>query len=134
MEKHKQKKFTSVELKNFGLLVGSVFALISLWPLLYSLPLRSWAGVIAAVLILPAIMRPQFLTFFYRIWLNLAALLGWFNTRLILTLLYFLAVLPVALLLKALGKTPLHLSYNPAVQTYREPPEEISESNFEDQF
>ncbi len=134
MEKHKQKNYTSAELKNFGLLVGGAFALIGLWPLLHGLPLRPWAGGIAATLILPAIVWPQSLAFFYRVWLCLAAGLGWFNTRLILTLLYFFAVLPVGMLLKALGKTPLQLSYDQKAQTYRELPEETSEGNFEEQF
>ena len=40
------------ELRNFGLIVGGLFALIGLWPLIrHGEPLRVWALVLAALLV-----------------------------------------------------------------------------------
>lgn len=124
---------TSSELRIFGLLVGGVFLLLGLWPVFYQLSPRLWALVPAVLLIFPAMLYPAVLIRPHRIWSKFGAVLGRFNTRLILTILYFIAVLPVALILRLTGKTPLKLKYSHDTDSYREKPEE-SETNITEQF
>lgn len=123
----------SSELRIFGLLVGGVFLLIGLWPVFHQLSPRMWALIPAILLILPAIVYPQSLTVPHRIWSRMGAALGHFNTRLILTILYFVAVLPVAIVLRLTGKTPLHLKFDPDQESYREKPDD-SATNITEQF
>ncbi len=127
------KETTTKELRNFGLLVGTVFGLIACWPLLWGNPLRIWATVIFLLLTGPAIIKPALLRWPYRCWMTVGSGLGWVNTRAILAILYFVAVMPVGLLLRLLGRTPLKLHFDPSATSYRELPEE-NESNVNEQF
>ena len=49
----------------------------------------------------------NFLKLLYRGWMKLAHVLGWVNTRIILSLVYFLIVTPLALIFKVIGKDPM---------------------------
>lgn len=128
------KPASTSELRAFGLLVGAVFLAVGLWPMLHHLSPRTWALIVAAGLIVPALISPSILAVPYQLWLKIGGALGWFNTRLILTILYFIAVLPVAIILRLTGKTPLKLKFDPAASSYREPPEETREINLTEQF
>ncbi len=125
---------TQGELRNFGLLVGIVFGLIAAWPLVWQQPVKVWAATFAVMLIVPALLRPQLLGLPFRCWQTIGAALGWFNTRVILTVLYFGAVLPTGLLLKLFGSSPLKLNFDKKTDTYRELPDENSDDSLTEQF
>jgi len=130
---HKTKETTTTELRNFGLLVGAAFTLIACWPAFWGNPVRIWAAVVAIILAGPAIIQPNLLRWPYRCWITIGAGLGWVNTRVILAILYFVAVMPVGLLLRMLGRSPLKLHFDPSAASYRELPEE-NENNANEQF
>lgn len=46
----------------------------------------------------------QFLKVMYKAWMKFAHALGWVNTRIILSLVYFLIFTPIAVLFKVIGK------------------------------
>lgn len=50
----------------------------------------------------------HFLKLLYRGWMKFAHVLGWVNTRIILTLVYLLIMTPLALIFKVLGKDPMN--------------------------
>ena len=50
-------------------------------------------------LVLPVVLRPV-----YRVWMRFAALLGWINTRLLLTLFYVLIITPVGMAMRLFRK------------------------------
>ena len=60
---------------SFGLTVAIVFALIGLSPLVRGRPVRGWAFVVAAVVILAALIFPRGLAPLNRIWLRLGLFL-----------------------------------------------------------
>ena len=122
------------ELRNFGLLVGAVFLAIGLWPLLKQTGVRSWAVLLATFLILPALLQPAWLRVPHAIWMRIGAALGWFNTRVILGLLYLLAIVPVAVVLRITGKTPLQLKFDKTAVSYREKPDSDDNLNITQQF
>ncbi len=122
------------EYRNFGILIGAVFMAIAFWPLLYSLSIRLWLAIPAAVIFTAAFLFPAILKHPFRIWMKFGAALGWLNTRIILTLLYFLAILPIAIILKITGKTPLKLWFEPDSASYREKPEDSADNEFDQQF
>ncbi len=130
---HVKKETTTKELRNFGLLVGAVFGIIACWPAFQGHPVRVWAAIISFVLVCPAIISPALLQLPYRCWMTVGSGLGWVNTRIILALLYFAAVMPVGLLLRMLGRSPLKLHFDPAATSYRELPED-NENNVNEQF
>lgn len=129
-----ESKDRSSELRNFGLLVGSAFLAIGLWPLLRQADARTWAIALSILLILPALLKPDWLSFPHSAWLKIGAALGWFNTRLILGILYLVAILPIALVLRISGKTPLQLKFDKNAESYREKPDSDDDKNFTQQF
>jgi hypothetical protein len=134
MNKTPEKQPDARELRTFGLLVGAVFGLIAVYPLFKGETIRAWSAVISAALIAPAIFFPPLLALPHRIWSMIGHILGWLNTRIILTLLYFAAIVPVSLVLKILGRDPLKLSFDPELDTYREKPEKQGGSDIRRQF
>jgi len=81
----------------FGLLIPWI------WNLNYPL----WPWGVAALFGLTGQFVPGILKWPYRAWFKLAEKLGWFNSRLILSIVYFLLFTPIALVLKLFGNSPL---------------------------
>ncbi|MBL9180987.1 MAG: hypothetical protein JNN17_02515 [Verrucomicrobiaceae bacterium] len=91
---------SSKALRKFGLTVGGVFAAITalgIW--------KHWAqsavvtlGSLAAFLLFFGLIAPALLRLPHRLWMTFALALGWCMSRLILTILFVFAVIPVAML------------------------------------
>ena len=73
------------------------------------------AGAVFLVLgqFLPGVSKPV-----YRLWMGLAFCLGWFNTRLILIVVYYLVVTPIGLAARLLGKDFLDIKLDKSAKTY----------------
>ena len=87
---------TPRELRRFGLTVGGAFAVLATiswwrgheWPPLV-------LGTLATVLLVPAVVLPRILGPVERGWMAFAEVLGRFNTRVILTVLFGLVMTPI---------------------------------------
>ena len=108
------------QLRQFGLLVGGIFGLIGLWPLVWrhQSP-RLWAVALAVALVLPALAAPRILAPAHRAWMALAEALAWINTRILLGVVFFGVVTPIGLLMRLRGRDPMHRQLEPAVESYR---------------
>jgi hypothetical protein len=62
---------------------------------------------IAAVLLLCAAIAPSLLRPVYRGWMRLGEVLAWINTRIILTLVFFLVVTPIGVVMRLFGRSPI---------------------------
>ena len=108
------------QLRSFGLIVGGVFVLIGLWPVVrHGTALRLWSVIIASMLIVPALLWPQSLTQVYRLWMLGGLILGWINTRVMLGLVFYSLFTPVGVVRRLLGKDPMRLRVQPEADTYR---------------
>ena len=93
------------------------FALIVSGALLAIAAYQRWRGAepwvvltlvsIAAVLSLLSAIAPSLLRPVYRGWMRFGEVLGWINTRIILTLVFFLVVTPIGLLMRLFGRSPM---------------------------
>lgn len=111
--------------RTFGLTVAAAFLLLGYWPLLRGGPLRWWALAAAAVLLGAAMVIPRALAPLNRCWLALGARLHRVTNPVIMGVVFFTTVTPLGLLLRVLGKDPLHLRRDPSASTYwidRRPP------------
>jgi hypothetical protein len=115
-------KPTPQALRSFGVTLGVLFLVFGAGvPLLVSRSFPWWPWVVAALLWAMALMVPRSLGPVFRGWMKLGGVLGWVNTRVLLGLFYFLAITPVALVLKVLGKDAMRRRMDPSATTYRVP-------------
>jgi Saxitoxin biosynthesis operon protein SxtJ len=93
------------ELRNFGLLLGALFASIfGVSPILRHRSASIWPWLFAIVLWSAALIRPSLLSYVHRGWTKFGLALGWINTRAILTLLFAVAIVPVGFVMRLFGR------------------------------
>jgi hypothetical protein len=114
MNKHK-------ELRNFGLVFGSSIALIIglALPLLWKFPLSRWPWIVGAVFMLAAWLAPRLLGPFHRLWMGFAEFIGAINSRIILTVCFYLIILPFGLLLRIFRADPMSRRFAKKAVSYR---------------
>ena len=110
------------QLRHFGLIVGGIFAVIGLWPVLVRAQgPRLWALALAVALVVPALVLPRSLTYVHRSWMAAGEALGWINTRIILSVIFYALVTPMGILMRRFGGDPMHRRFEPDATTYRVP-------------
>lgn len=111
--------------RGFGIVFAVVFAVIGLWPLTNALPVRVWAlglaaGFLAAGFVAPGLLKPL-----NRAWFLFGLALHKIVNPLVMGLLFFFTVTPIALIMRIVGKDPLHRAFDKDATTYwieRNPP------------
>jgi hypothetical protein len=108
------------QFRNFGLLVGGIWTFIGLWPAMArgGTP-RIWAVALGIALVLPALIQPGILKPVHRIWMTVGAALGWMNTRIVLSVIFFALITPIGLAMRLFRSGPVHRHFNPDAETYR---------------
>lgn len=98
------------EERNFSRVVGVVtmaLAALQLWR-----GRQTAAGVAAAIgaaLLVAGALAPAALVLPNRVWRRIGHALGWVNTRILLSLFFFLVLTPVGLVMRLAGKDPLDM-------------------------
>jgi hypothetical protein len=122
MKETRMKEVTGAkQLRSFGFLVGGIFALLGLYPLLFDRGVRLWAIIPAGALLLLGLLLPQSLGPIYRAWMKLGHVLGWINTRIILSVVFYGMVFPMGFVMRLAGKDPMRRRFDPAAESYRVP-------------
>jgi hypothetical protein len=105
--------------RNFGLVFAVVFLIIGLAPpVLHDAPTRWWALAIAVTFGFTAFLAPRFLKPLNKLWFRFGLILQRVVNPVIMGLLYYAAVTPTGLILKARGKDVLGLKWEPEASTY----------------
>ena len=84
-----------------------------------------WFAAAAAIMLAIALVRPALLAPLNRLWTKLALLISKVMNPVIMGILFFLVVAPIGLVMRAFGKRPLALAFDPAAKSYwieRTPP------------
>ena len=122
-------------LRSFGLIVGSIFTLIGVWPAVWrGQHLRLWSLVLGGVLIALALVWPRSLTQVYRLWMTVGEVLGWINTRIILGVLFYLVFTPLGWCMRLRGKDPMQRTWAPEAESYRVVRQPRPSSHMQHQF
>lgn len=109
----------------FGLVFAAVFLIIGLWPLVKGADPRLWALPVAGLFALLALAAPRALRPLNLLWFRFGLLLHAIVNPVIMGLLFFTTVTPIALIMRILGKDPLRLKFDKVATTYwieRDPP------------
>lgn|SRR5262249_46137092 len=106
--------------RSFGLVIAAVFAIIAFIPLVHSppAPIRWWAIVIGAAFAGCALLWTAPLAPLGRVWFLLGLLLARIVNPIVLALLFYVAILPIGLVMRMFGKTQFALERKPDVDTY----------------
>jgi hypothetical protein len=117
--------------RSFGLVISAFFLLVSFWPLVRGEPVRWWALGVAVVLAALALLWTTTLAPLNKLWTKLGVLLYRIVSPVVMALLFYVTVTPIALLMRLLGKDPLRLRPDPGAASYwidRTPPGPAPES------
>jgi Ca2+/Na+ antiporter len=105
-------------LRSFAFVVGGVASLLAVWLIWRSgspelsengrLRPSVILGIIGLALLAFGVASPQLLRPLYFVWMGLAFIMGSVMTRLILTLVFVLLVVPIGLVMKLVGRDPLN--------------------------
>ena len=94
--------------RSFGLTVGGVLLLFAAFTLWRGHTTRAEVlGAIGALLIVMALVRPSALAGLAAGWSKVGHALGWFNSRVLLTVMFMVVLWPVGAISKLFGNDPL---------------------------
>lgn len=94
--------------RSFGRSVGGVLVLIAAYSAWRSrTTMAEAAGAIGAALLLLSAAAPAALKWPSKAWWAFAHALAWVNTRVLLTLFFAVAIVPVGIVMKLFGRDPL---------------------------
>mgnify|MGYP001250303265 CR=1 FL=1 len=110
------------QLRQFAYLVGIILPILIGWllPALFGHNFRLWTLLISIPILILGLISPKQLLFPYKSWMLLGEILGWFNSRIILGLVFILVLQPISLIMKIFGYDPLRRRFNNDVKSYRE--------------
>lgn len=105
-------------LRAFGCLVGGVLLIVAgiLWWNVF-LPAAILAGV-GGTLFVMGLVAPRLLRGAHGIWMAFALALGYIMTRVILTAVFFFLITPVGVLMRLVGRDPMHRSWDRGAESY----------------
>ena len=136
IEEIKKIKCEKKEIRNFGITLGIILLIISgflFWKEKESFQIFLAIGI---TLFLTAIAIPFVLRPVYWIWMIFAIILGWFMTRVILSLLFYFVFTSIGLTLRLFGKQFLELRWDKSKESYWNfrTNEHLKKENYEKQF
>jgi Saxitoxin biosynthesis operon protein SxtJ len=115
----------------FGLVFGVVFMLVGLWPLWQAAAPRWWSLAVGGMFVALGLVLPQALSPINYLWFKFGLVLHAIVNPIVMALLFFTTVTPIALIMRAAGKDPLRLKFDPDAPTYwitRTPPGPVPET------
>ena len=104
--------------RNFGLVIGAVFAIIAIWPVIWGDAPRMFWGAAALVIAGLGVFKPTLLDLPNRIWFRFGLLLGAVVAPIVMFLVYISTFLPIGMALRVFGKDLLQLKPNPSAESY----------------
>ena len=109
------------QLKEFGVLLGFIYPLFIGWfiPALAGHDFRFWTIFVGIPFLLFGLINPKLLLIPYKLWMKLGYFLGLVNGKIILSLVYFFILIPIAMIMKLSGYDPLR-NKNKKQKSYRE--------------
>ncbi len=128
---------SSRDLTKLALLFLIIPGLIGLYLVLWKGSGTGYVWMIAgAVLCLARAITPLF-RFVYDAWLAFSIILGYFISRLLLTVIFFLVMTPTGLIMRLVGRDPMERKWEPNAPTYwkaRDQNADTSLERYEKQF
>lgn len=107
--------------RSFGLVFGSVAALITLYLLIRGGAFWPVTAALAGGFYVLALVRPGLLNPFNKLWFRFGLALHAIISPLVMFLVFVIAFVPIALIFRAKGTDPLDRKFDPDAQSYWRP-------------
>ena len=123
-------------LRKFGLLVGTVLLLITFWMIYknYLPTYRYVFGSIGLLLILLGVSFPAALKVIYKPWMGIAFAIGWIVSRLLITIIFTVVLIPIGLIMRIIGKETLDINMKKKQETYWIKKDNSKQFNYEKMY
>ena len=102
-------KIKSKDNITFGILFFIFFLIIGLYPLKSDEAIKVWSVVLALVLLIITIVKPNLFTFLNKLWIKFGILLGKIISPIVMGLVFFFVVTPIGILVRVLKKDVMGL-------------------------
>ena len=98
--------------RSFGIVFFIVFILIAFYPLINQGEIRIWSVFISLLFLILGIINSKILTPLNKVWFKFGIFLGKIISPIVMGLIFFLVVTPIAFLMRMLKKDLLNLKFN----------------------
>ena len=98
--------------RSFGIVFFIVFILIAFYPLINQEEIRIWSVLISLLFLILGIINSKILTPLNKIWFKFGIFLGKIISPIVMGLIFFLVVTPIAFLMRMLKKDLLNLKFS----------------------
>ena len=95
--------------RSFGIVFFIFFLIITLWPLLNSNEIRIWSLIVSIIFLILGLINSKTLTPLNKLWFKFGIFLGNIISPIVMGIIYFVVVTPIAFLLKVFQKDVLSL-------------------------
>jgi len=122
--------------RSFGIVFAAVFLIIAVWPLVGGNPVRLWSLGVAGSFAFLALVWPAALEPLNQLWFRFGLLLHKIVNPIVMGLLFFVTVTPIALIMRLVGKDPLNKTFDKEATSYwiERDPEELQPDTMRRQF
>jgi len=104
--------------RSFGITFFVVFLIVGIWPLLYSESIRIWSIIISVIFLCLGLIKFRYLTPLNKLWSKFGILLGSIVNPIVMGLVFFVVLTPIAIIMKLIGKDTLKRKFNKSEKTY----------------
>ena len=104
--------------RGFGLVFFCFFLIVAAFPLLSGESPRLWALAVALIFIALALVRPAVLAPLNKLWFRFGLLLGKIVSPIVMSLVFFLTVLPTGIIMRLLGRDLLNRKIDRSAPSY----------------
>ena len=98
--------------RSFGIVFFIVFLFIAFYPLINQGEIRIWSVLISLLFLILGIINSKILTPLNKAWFKFGIFLGKIISPIVMGIIFFLVVTPIAFLMRILKKDLLNLKYN----------------------
>ena len=98
--------------RSFGIVFFIVFILIAFYPLINQEEIRIWSVLISLLFLILGIINSKILTPLNKVWFKFGIFLGKIISPIVMGLIFFLVVTPIAFLMRMLEKDLLNLKFS----------------------
>tara|TARA_B110000003_G_C16384699_1_gene431917 strand:- start:135 stop:518 length:384 start_codon:yes stop_codon:yes gene_type:complete len=98
--------------RSFGLVFFAVFLLIGFYPLINQGDIRVWSIILSLIFLFLGFLNSKLLSPLNKIWFKFGNFLGKIISPVIMGIIFFLVVTPIAILMRLLKKDLINIKFN----------------------